>query len=56
MVTELFDKYPLLTHKYFDYLDWKKLIELKAERAQDTPEGLQKMKDIKTGMNKGRRG
>jgi len=54
VVTEFFDKYPLFTRKYLDYLDWKKLIELKAERAQDTPFGLQKMKDIKAGMNKGR--
>lgn len=54
VVTDFFDKYPLLTRKYLDYLDWKKLIELKTERAQDTPEGLQKMKDIKTGMNRGR--
>lgn len=54
VVTEFFDKYPLLTRKHLDYLDWKKLIQLKAERAQDTPEGLQKMKDIKASMNKGR--
>lgn len=54
VVTEFFDKYPLLTRKYSDYLDWKRLIQLKAERAQDTVEGLTKMKDIKAGMNKGR--
>jgi hypothetical protein len=33
------DKYPMLTRKQLDYLDWKKLIQLKAERAHDTPEG-----------------
>lgn len=54
VVTEFFDKYPLFTRKYLDYLDWKKLIKLKAERVQDTPEGLQKMKGIKSSMNKGR--
>lgn len=54
VVTEFFDKYPLFTRKRMDYLDWKKLINLKAERAQDTPEGLQKMKDIKASMNRGR--
>lgn len=37
VVTEFFDKYPLFTRKRLDYLDWKKLINLKAERAQDTP-------------------
>lgn len=54
IVTGLLDKYPLLTRKHLDYLDWKKLIKLKAEGAHNTPEGLQKMKDIKTFMNKGR--
>lgn len=37
VVTEFFDKYPLFTRKRLDYSDWKKLINLKAERAQDTP-------------------
>lgn len=37
-VTELLDKYPLMTRKYLDYLDWKKLIELKAKGAHNTPE------------------
>lgn len=54
VVTEFFDKYPLLTRKHLDYLDWKKLIQLKSERAHDTSEGLQRMKDIKSFMNKGR--
>jgi len=30
-----------------DYLNWKTLIQLKSEGAHHTPEGLQKMKDIK---------
>jgi len=54
VVIEFFDKYPLYTRKYLDYLDWKKLIQLKAERAQDTLEGLQKMRAIKANMNRGR--
>lgn len=54
VVTALLDKYPLLTRKYLDYLDWKKLIQLKAEGVHNTPEGLQKMKNIKILMNKGR--
>lgn len=53
-VIELFDNYPLYTRKNLDYLDWKKLIRLKADRLHDTPEGLQKMKAIKASMNKGR--
>jgi hypothetical protein len=38
-----------------DYFNWKTLIQLKAEGAHHTPEGLQKMKDIKASMNKGRK-
>jgi len=39
-----------------DYLDCKKLIGLKAERAHDTtpPEGRKLMEEIKASMNKGR--
>lgn len=54
IVTGFIDKYPMLTRKHLDYLDWKKLIKLKAERAHDTPEGRQKMEAIKASMNKGR--
>lgn len=54
VVTEFFDKYPLYTRKHLDYLDWKRLIELKAFRAHDRPEGLMMMKGIKASMNKGR--
>lgn len=54
VITEFVDKYPMLTRKQLDYLDWKKLIELKAERAQDTPEGRLTMEKIKASMNRGR--
>lgn len=54
VVIDFFDKYPLLTRKELDYLDWKKLIKLKKEGAHHTSEGLQEMRDIKTSMNKGR--
>jgi len=54
VIISFFDKYPLFTRKYLDYLDWKKLITLKAERVQDTTEGLHKIKGIKSSMNKGR--
>lgn len=54
VVTEFIDKYPMLTRKHLDYLDWKELIKLKAERAHDTPEGRLKMEAIKASMNKGR--
>ena len=54
VVIDFFEKYPLFTRKYLDYLDWKKLIKLKSEKTQDTVEGLQLMKNIKAGMNRGR--
>lgn len=53
-VIQIFDQYPLLTRKYLDYLDWKKLIQLKKDKVYTTPEGLKKMQDIKASMNKGR--
>ena len=53
-IIEFFDKYPLYTRKYLDYLDWKKLIELKSKGTHNTPEGLHVMKEIKSNMNKGR--
>lgn len=37
-----------------DYLDWKRLIQLKAERPHDTTEGRKEMESIKAFMNKGR--
>ena len=54
VIVEFVDKFPMLTRKQLDYLDWKKLIQLKAERAQDTPEGRLLMEKIKNGMNRGR--
>lgn len=55
-VTEFIDKYPMLTCKQLDYLDWKKLIQLKAERAHDTPGGRLEMETIKSQMNRNRCG
>lgn len=54
VITEFIDKYPMLTRKHMDYLDWKRLIQLKAERAHDTTEGRKEMETIKASMNKGR--
>jgi hypothetical protein len=54
VVTKFLDDYPMLTRKHLDYLDWKRLIQLKAERAQDTVEGRKMMEEIKASMNKGR--
>jgi LAGLIDADG endonuclease len=54
VIVDFFNKYPMLTRKHLDFLDWKKLIELKSKDTQKTPEGKQDMINIKTAMNKGR--
>jgi len=53
-VIKFIDKYPMLTCKRLDYLDWKRLIELKDKKAYNTPEGLLEMLSIKNSMNKHR--
>jgi hypothetical protein len=53
-VIEFFDKYPLFTRKHLDYLDWKRIIELKSQNVHKTAEGKQHMIDIKQAMNQGR--
>jgi len=53
-IIDFFNKYSILTRKYLDYLDWKKIIELKSNNIHKTTEGLQYMIDIKVGMNRGR--
>lgn len=53
-IIKFLDKYSMLTRKYLDYLDWKKIIELKSNNIHKTSEGLQNMMSIKKGMNKGR--
>jgi hypothetical protein len=37
-----------------DYLDWKRIIELKSQDVHKTAEGKQHMIDIKQAMNQGR--
>jgi hypothetical protein len=53
-IINFFIKYPLFTRKHLDFLDWKKIIELKSKDAHKTPEGKQIMIDIKLAMNNGR--
>lgn len=48
------DKYPMFTLKQKDFLDWKKLIELKNANAHKEQDGLEYMLAIKKGMNRGR--
>jgi LAGLIDADG endonuclease len=53
-IISFLDKYSILTRKYLDYLDWKKIIELKSNNTHKTTEGLQHMINLKIGMNKGK--
>jgi LAGLIDADG endonuclease len=53
-VIEFIDKYPLLTRKSLDYQDWKKLIELKKNKAHLTESGRAEILFIKNSMNKSR--
>ena len=55
IICKFLDKYPLYTMKNLDYFDWKRLINLKAQSAHHTKEGLAKMLEIRKGMNKNRR-
>jgi len=52
----ILDKYPLLTRKQLDYLDFKKFLVLKESKAYRNKEGLQEMERIVLGMNRGRDG
>ena len=54
-VIEFVDKYPLLTTKHLDYLDWKKLISIKDQQLHRTKEGFSSMITIKDSINKGRK-
>ena len=51
----LFQKYPLKETKLLDYLDFIKVIELMKNKDHLTVNGLDKIRKIKAGMNKGRK-
>jgi hypothetical protein len=54
IICNFIDLYPLYTNKRLDYLDWKRLINLKKVNAHLNKEGLELMKNIKVNMNKNR--
>lgn len=49
-----FDKYPIVGAKRQDYLDFCKVAELMRSKAHLTSSGLEQIKQIKSGMNRGR--
>lgn len=50
-IIQFVDKYPMLTRKQLDYLDWKRIVELKISNAHKTEEGLALIKDIISKVN-----
>jgi len=53
-VIPFFDEYLLLTNKSLDFVDWKRLIEMKNSKQHYTEEGIERMRLIKSNMNRGR--
>lgn len=51
VVIKFVDKYPMLTRKHLYYIDWKKLVQLKSEKAHKSVEGIAKMRTLKQSMN-----
>lgn len=51
VICNFIDLYPLYTIKRLNYLDWKRLINLKKVNAHLNKEGLELMKTIKMSMN-----
>ena len=54
IVIDFIKKYPMLTRKHLDYLDWKTLIKMKKEKAYLNEKGRLLMQNIKSTMNSGR--
>jgi hypothetical protein len=53
-VLPLFEKYPILGAKLLDFHGFKQVAELMENKAHLTKEGLDKIRQIKAGMNRGR--
>lgn len=50
----IFSKYPLQGTKKLNFMDFCKVVELMKNKAHLTPEGLEEIRKIKSGMNTGR--
>ena len=53
-IIPFFDEYPIMGSKLKDYDDWKKVAELMTSKAHLQAEGLDNIRKISTGMNRGR--
>ena len=54
-VLPFFNKNPIIGIKLYDYLDWCKIHSLMINRSHLTVEGINSIRNIKLGMNKGRK-
>jgi|SRR6185369_2487739 hypothetical protein len=53
-IIPFFKKYPIIGVKYQDFYDWCRVAELMKENKHLTQEGIDEIKKIKAGMNRGR--
>jgi len=53
IILKHFEKYPLITHKFYDYLLWREAIIMINRKEHLTEEGLRKIVSIKAAMNLG---
>ena len=54
IIVPFFNKNPIIGIKLYDYLDWCKIHSLMVNRAHLTVEGINSIRDIKSGINRGR--
>ena len=54
IIIPFFDKNPIIGIKLYDYLDWCKIHSLMVNRSHLTVEGINSIREIKSGMNTGR--
>lgn len=54
IIVPFFNKYPILGIKLYDYLDWCKIHNLMINRLHFTVQGIDSIRNIKSGMNTGR--
>ena len=53
-IIPIFKSSPLVGVKYLDYIDWCKIHELMVNRSHLTVQGINSIREIKLGMNRGR--
>lgn len=55
IILPFFQKHPIIGVKSLDYQDWSKIAEMIKNKAHLTEEGLDKIKEIRYGMNRNRK-